>query len=83
MKKRLGFVGIIVENRKEQAGAVNVLLSEFGDIIVGRMGVPYHERNCSVIALIVDADTDKVGALTGKLGKIPGISVKSALSKVA
>lgn len=81
MQKRLGFVGIIVENRKEQAASVNAVLSEFGDIIVGRMGMPYHERACSVIALIVDADTDIVGALTGKLGKIPGVSVKSALSR--
>lgn len=81
MQKRLGFVGIIVENRREQAASVNAVLSEFGDIIVGRMGIPYHERDCSVIALIVDADTDIVGALTGKLGKIPGVSVKSALSR--
>ncbi|MFA4984651.1 MAG: TM1266 family iron-only hydrogenase system putative regulator [Candidatus Omnitrophota bacterium] len=81
MQKRLGFVGIIVENRKEQAASVNAVLSAFGDIVVGRMGIPYHERDCSVIALIVDADTDIVGALTGKLGKIPGVSVKSALSR--
>ncbi len=83
MEKRLGFVGIIVENRKEAAGKVNLILSEFGDIIVARVGLPYKEKNCCVITLIVDSGTDELGALTGKLGKIEGVSVKSALSKPA
>ncbi|OQX79758.1 MAG: CopG family transcriptional regulator [Candidatus Omnitrophica bacterium 4484_70.1] len=79
--KRLGFVGIIVENRKENAPKVNSILTEFGDIIIGRLGVPYKEKNCSVIVIIVDATTDELGALTGKLGEIKGVSVKSALAK--
>ena len=81
MEKRLGFVGIIIENRKEAAPKVNAVLSEYGESIVGRMGLPYHERHCNVITLIVDANTDEVGSLTGKLGKIKGVSVKSALGK--
>jgi putative iron-only hydrogenase system regulator len=81
MERRLGFVGIIVENRKTAAASVNKVLSDFGDIIAGRMGLPYAKKNCCVIALIVDATTDEVGALTGKLGLINGVSVKSALSK--
>ena len=81
MNKRLGFMGIIVTDRKKQADEVNKILSEFGNIIQGRMGIPYKERNCSIITLIVDATTDDVGALTGRLGLIPGVSVKSALSK--
>ena len=81
MEKRLGFVGIIIENRKEAAPKVNAVLSEYGENIVGRMGLPYHERHCNVITLIVDATTDEVGSLTGKLGKIKGVSVKSALGK--
>lgn len=81
MEKRLGFVGIIVEDRKLAAPGVNGILSEFGDIIVARVGLPYKEKNCSVITLIVDATTDEIGSLTGKLGKIQGVSVKSALSK--
>jgi len=83
MEKRLGFVGIIVENRKESASNVNSILSEFGEIIVARVGLPYKEKNCCVITLIVDSGTDELGALTGKLGKIKGVSVKSALSKPA
>ena len=80
MKKRLGFVGIIVEDRKKVADKLNHLLSEFGDDIVARVGVPYKERNCSVITLIVDLTTDELGSLTGKLGVLKGIIVKSALA---
>lgn len=58
---------------------MNEILGEFGELIVGRMGIPYRERNVSVIALIVDGSTDELGALTGKLGSIPGVKVKSAL----
>lgn len=81
MEKRLGFVGIIIEDREENAAAVNELLGQFGSIIVARMGVPYEKRNCSAITLIIDATTDELGMLTGKLGNLPGISVKSMLSK--
>ena len=81
MSKRVGFVGIIIEDRKKAAHPVNGLLSEYGDIIVARVGLPYRERKCSVIILIVDATTDELGALTGKLGALAGVSVKSALTK--
>ncbi|MFY9302810.1 MAG: TM1266 family iron-only hydrogenase system putative regulator [Atribacterales bacterium] len=76
---RVGVVGIIVTDREKQAERVNEILGEFGELIVGRMGIPYRERNVSVIALIVDGSTDELGALTGKLGSIPGVKVKSAL----
>jgi putative iron-only hydrogenase system regulator len=81
LKKRLGFAGIIIEDRRKTAPRVNEILSEFGDIIVGRMGIPYYKKNCSVITIIVDATTDELGALTGKLGLVDGVSVRSALSK--
>lgn len=81
MERRLGFVGIIVENRKKTAQSINVILSDSGDIIAARMGLPYAKRNCSVIVLIVDATTDELGALTGKLGILEGVTVKSALGK--
>lgn len=79
--KRVGFIGIIIKDRKKNSSAVNNVLAEFGDRIVARTGIPYHERNVSVITLVVDATTDEVGSLTGKLGLIPGVSVRSALSK--
>ena len=81
MSKRLGFIGIIIEERNTVAEAVNRILSEYGALIIARTGVPYKERHCSVITLIVDATTDELGALTGKLGSVNGVSVKSALSK--
>ncbi|MDD5109467.1 MAG: iron-only hydrogenase system regulator [Candidatus Omnitrophica bacterium] len=81
MEKRLGFVGIIIHNRKKAAPTVNNILTEFGELIVGRMGIPHVKKELSVIVLIVDASTDELGALTGKLGKVSGVSVKSALSK--
>ena len=81
MEKRLGFVGIIIHSRKKAAPVVNNILTEFGELVVGRMGIPHIKKELSVIVLIVDSTTDELGALTGKLGKISGVSVKSALSK--
>ncbi len=78
---RLGFVGIIIEDRRTQAAAVNDLLTEYGELIVARLGMPYAKRHCAVMALIVDATTDALGHFTGKLGRLPGVSVKSMLSK--
>ncbi len=69
----------VTDRGEKQAERVNEILGEFGELIVGRMGIPYRERNVSVIALIVDGSTDELGALTGKLGSIPGVKVKSAL----
>lgn len=81
MEKRLGFVGIIIEDRAANAAAVNALLGQFGHLIVARTGLPYEKRACSAITLIVDATTDEIGVLTGKLGSLNGVSVKSILSK--
>lgn len=80
MQNRLAVVGILVQNRENASERVNHILSEYGNIIVGRMGIPYRERGVSVIALIVDGTTDDIGALTGKLGSIPGVKVKSAIT---
>lgn len=82
MEKRLGFVGLIIEDREKNAASVNTLLSEFGEIILARTGVPCPERDCSAITLIIDATTDQLGSLTGRLGKVSGVSVKSMLSKL-
>ncbi|MFA5088263.1 MAG: TM1266 family iron-only hydrogenase system putative regulator [Candidatus Omnitrophota bacterium] len=83
MNKRLGFVGIIVEDRNKSAHAVNEILTGCKDTIIARVGLPYKEKQCSVITLIVDATTDELGSLTGKLGALEGVSVKSALTKPA
>lgn len=80
MEKRIGFIGIILEQRS-QAEAVNHLLSEYAEIIQARMGLPRLERGTAVITLVVEATTDQVGALTGKLGRIEGVVVKSGLAR--
>lgn len=77
--KRLGFVGMVIKNRRESAPRVNEILTQFGDLILGRMGLPHLEEDHSVITLIVRATTDEIGSLTGRLGQIPGVTVKSAL----
>ncbi|MDF7822454.1 iron-only hydrogenase system regulator [Pontiellaceae bacterium B12227] len=82
MQTRLGFVGLIIEDRENNAANVNSLLTEFGEIILARTGVPCPERNCSAITLVIDATTDQLGSLTGRLGRISGVSVKSMLSKM-
>lgn len=79
--KRLGIVGIIIENRAESAPRVNEILTEYGDMILGRMGLPRKDKRLSIIALIINADNDEFGAMTGKLGNIEGVNVCSALSK--
>jgi putative iron-only hydrogenase system regulator len=78
---RLGVVAVFVENRLEAAPKVNAVLSDFAPIVVGRMGIPYREKSLSVVAIIVDGTNDEIGAMTGKLGSIPGVSVKAALRK--
>jgi putative iron-only hydrogenase system regulator len=71
-------VGILVQ-RSQSAPGINTILSEYRDIIVGRIGVPYRERGLAVISLIIDGSTDEVGAMTGKLGRLEGVKVKTAL----
>jgi putative iron-only hydrogenase system regulator len=82
MDKRIGTITIIITDRTTQAGRVNAVLAEYGDAIIGRMGLPYPPRGLHIIALIVHASTDEIGALTGKLGALDGVEVKSALTRV-
>jgi putative iron-only hydrogenase system regulator len=80
IENKIAVIGIVVSNRKETAKKVNDILSDFGSIIVGRMGVPYRDKEVSVISIIVDGTNDEMGALTGKLGNIKGITAKVALT---
>jgi putative iron-only hydrogenase system regulator len=81
MERRIGTVSVIITDRAGQAPLVNAVLSEFGEMIVGRMGMPYPLKGVHVISLIVDGTTDQIGAMTGKLGALKGVKVKSALTK--
>lgn len=78
---RLGMIAIIIEDL-EQAVKVNQCIHQHADLVVGRMGIPYRERNVSMISLIVDGPNDKINALTGQLGRIEHVQVKSMLTKV-
>lgn len=78
---RLGMIAIIIEDL-EQAVKVNQCIHKYADLVVGRMGIPYRERNVSMISLIVDGPNDKINALTGQLGRIEHVQVKSMLTKV-
>jgi putative iron-only hydrogenase system regulator len=80
MEKRIGVVGIIIEEFMK-ATFVNDILHEFGHLIVGRIGVPYKDRGIFVISIIVDGTMDDISAMTGKIGKISGVNVKSAITK--
>lgn len=80
MDKRLGVIGIVVENL-DSVNQLNEVLHEYSNLIVGRMGIPYREKGVSVISLIVDGNNDDISAMTGKIGRIKNVSVKSALTK--
>lgn len=73
---RIALIGIIVENM-ESAGPLNGLLHEYGDYIIGRMGVPYRPKQVSIISVAIDAPQDVINALTGKIGRLDGISAKT------
>ena len=80
MEQRIALVGIIVEEA-ESAERINSILHEYGDYIVGRMGVPYRARQVSVISVIMDAPNGIISAMSGKLGMIPGVNTKTIYEK--
>lgn len=79
MEKRIGAAVIIIEDG-EMVESLNRILSSHSSIILGRQGIPLRDRKMSVISLVFEGTTDELGALTGKLGRIPGIRVKSVLA---
>ncbi len=81
MSKRLGVVGIVVEDRNA-VPEVQGILSAFSSIILGRMGIPDRDSGFSAISVVVKGTVEEISAMTGKLGKIKEISVKSALTSV-
>ena len=80
MDTRVALIGIIIENT-DSVEKLNKILSQYASYIIGRMGIPYKERDVSVISLLVDGTADEINALTGSLGRIPSVSVKSMLRK--
>lgn len=80
METRIALIGIIVED-KDSIATLNQLLSENSDYILGRMGIPYSEKNVSVISIVIDAPADVISSLSGKIGMLPGISSKTIYTK--
>ena len=81
MESRIALIGIVVENT-DSVEKINAVLHEYGEYIVGRMGIPYHKRHISVISIVMDAPGDVISALSGKLGMIPHVNIKTVYSKV-
>lgn len=79
-ENRIGFLGIVIEDLA-QASRVNQVISQYQEIVTGRIGVPDHERGMAVIGLLLRGSDLKVGAFTAKLGNIPGVQVKSAMTR--
>ncbi len=78
---RVALLAIVVEN-PDSVGALNELLHEYGSYIIGRMGLPYPKRKVNLISVMLDAPNDAISALSGKVGRLPGISSKVVYSKL-
>ena len=81
METRVALIAIIVEN-PSSVHTLNQLLHEYANYIIGRMGIPYHARGVNIISIAIDAPQDAISALSGKIGKISGISVKTTYSNL-
>lgn len=78
---RIAIIAIVVED-SESVTSMNETLHEYAKYIIGRMGIPYHKKNISLLSVAIDAPSDVISALCGKLGNIQGLTVKAAYSKV-
>ena len=81
MKTRVAVMGIIVEDM-DSVEQLNALLHTDGQYIIGRMGIPYREKGINIVSIAIDAPQDTISALSGKIGNLHGISVKTAYSNV-
>ena len=81
MKTRVALIGIIIENT-DAVEKINGILHEYRDVIIGRMGVPYREKNVSIISVCLDASDDVINAISGKIGSLQGVTTKTVYSNV-
>lgn len=79
METRVAVIGVVVEN-PASVETLNGVLHEYADWIIGRMGIPYRKRGISVISIAVDAPQDIISALSGRIGRLPGVAAKTAYS---
>ncbi len=81
MDSRIALIGIIVENT-ESVEQLNALLHNYSQYIIGRMGIPYREKKINIISVAIDAPQDKINALSGKIGRLKGITAKTVYSNI-
>ena len=81
MDSRVAVMSIIIENLNA-VEQVNAVLHEYGEFIIGRMGIPYRQRKISIISIALDAPQDTISALSGRIGKMAGVCVKTSFSSV-
>lgn len=80
MENRVAIIGIIVEDY-DSVDILNAILHDYGKFIIGRMGIPYRDRGINIISIAIDAPQDVISALSGKIGKIGGVSTKTAYQR--
>ncbi|MCI6858861.1 MAG: iron-only hydrogenase system regulator [Eubacterium sp.] len=80
MQTRIAVLSIIVEE-EESVAKLNEMIHEYSRYVVGRMGIPYRERKINIISLVLDAPQEKISALSGKIGRLPGVTAKAAYAK--
>ena len=80
METRIAVMSIIVEKR-DSVSILNDILHEYGEYIIGRMGIPYKERGINIISVALDAPQSTISAISGKIGALPDVQVKTAYSK--
>lgn len=81
METRIAVLSIIVED-SEKTAELNEMIHEYAEYVVGRMGIPYREKNINIISLVLDAPQDAISTLSGKIGRLPGVTSKAAYAKV-
>lgn len=82
METRIAVIAVIVEGDSQSTEELNHLLHEAGSYIIGRMGIPYRQKNVNIISIAIDAPQDVISTLSGRIGRLPGVSVKTAYSQV-
>jgi putative iron-only hydrogenase system regulator len=80
MERRIGAAVMLIKERSA-INKLNQIVSEHADIVIGRQGIPLQNKDMSVITLVLDGSTDEIGSLTGQLGRLTGVQIKSALIK--
>lgn len=80
METRIALIGIVLDST-DSVEELNHLLSQYGQYIVGRMGIPYREKGISIISIVMDAPNDTISSLSGKLGMLPGVNTKTVYAK--